>query len=226
MRSAAPILGGPRLGGALARFALPLRPRGQSPTRLTPLHHWGMHIAAPTLTLASKFSLGLRRTDLAGFLPTAPLAGFPLWWAMGGVSAVKTLGQLFRPRFHTDVLLILDGGLHSLDIDTDRWGSSSLSYGGTPHLGGGSNSSDINTDHWGSSSSDSTSSNLVSVHSCILDALSVFPTHSWAPAAPAALPPPPAAIPACPTPLPVNRFTLPPIKTTDDYLAARDLVMY
>ena len=68
-----------------------------------------MHISAPTLTFASKFSLGLRRTDLAGFLSTAPLAEFPFWLAMGGVPAVKTLGQLFRPRLRTDVLLILEG---------------------------------------------------------------------------------------------------------------------
>ena len=68
-----------------------------------------MPIATPTLTLASKFSLGLCCTDLAGFLSTAPLAKFPLWLAMGGVPAVKTLGQLFHPRLCMDVLLILEG---------------------------------------------------------------------------------------------------------------------
>jgi hypothetical protein len=109
LRSAAPVLGGPRLGGALACFALPLRHRGRSPTRLTPLHHWAMHIAAPTLTLASTYSLGLRRTDLAVFLSTAPLAEFPLRLAMGGVPAVKTLGQLLRPRLRMDVLRISEG---------------------------------------------------------------------------------------------------------------------
>jgi len=107
--SAAPVLGGPRLGGALARFARPLHPHGRSPTRLIPLHHWGMHIAALTLTLASRYSLGLRRTDVAVFLSTAPLAEFPLQLATGGIPAVKTLGQLLRPRLRTDVLLIWDG---------------------------------------------------------------------------------------------------------------------
>ena len=78
------------MGGALTRFAMPLRPHGWSPTRLIPLHHWGMLIAALTLTLASRYSLGLRHTDLAVFLPTAPLAEFPLWLAMGGIPVVKT----------------------------------------------------------------------------------------------------------------------------------------
>jgi hypothetical protein len=35
-----------------------------------------------------------------------------------------------------------------------------------------------------------------------------------------------ATTPPVTIPLPVDRFTLPPIKTTDDYLAARDLIMY
>jgi hypothetical protein len=52
-----------------------------------------MHIAALTLTLASRYSLGLRHTDLAVFLSTAPLAEFLLRLAMGGAPAVKTLGQ-------------------------------------------------------------------------------------------------------------------------------------
>ena len=52
------------------------------------------------------------------------------------------------------------------------------------------------------------------------------PTHSSDLAAPVVSPPLPAAIPAGPIPLPVDRFTLPPIKTTDDYLAAWDLIMY
>ncbi len=109
LRSAAPVLGGLRLGGALARFAMPLRPHGRSPTRLIPLHHWGKLIPALTLTLASRYSLGLRCTDLAVFLPSTPLAEFPLWLAMGGIPAVKTLGQLFRLRLRTDLLLISEG---------------------------------------------------------------------------------------------------------------------
>ena len=215
--------GGSEAGGdALARFTLPLCPHVWSPTRLTPLHHRGMHIAALTLTLASRCSLGLRRTDLAVFLFTAPLAEFPLRLAMGGVPAVKTLGQLFRPRLRTDV----EGA------QTPR--TSTPTIGVVLRLltdvllisGGGSNSSDINTSHWGSSSSDSAPSNQVSFHSCVPDASSAVPTHSSDLAAPVALPPLPAAIPAGPIPLPVNRFTLPLIKTTDDYLAARDYIMY
>ena len=44
------------------------------------------------------------------FLPMAPpLAEFLLRLAMGGIPAVKTLGQFFHPRLCTDVLLISEG---------------------------------------------------------------------------------------------------------------------
>ena len=114
LRSAAPVLGGPRLGGALDRFTGPLRPHGRSPTPLIPLHHWEMHIAALTLSLASRSSLGLPHTDRAVFLSTAHLAEFPLRLAMGGTPAVTTLGRSFRPRPRTDALLILEGARSQL----------------------------------------------------------------------------------------------------------------
>ena len=69
-----------------------------------------MHIAALTPTLASRCSLGVHLTDLAVFLPMAPpLAEFLLRLAMGGIPAVKTLGQFFHPHLRTDVLLIAEG---------------------------------------------------------------------------------------------------------------------
>ena len=119
--------------------------------------------------------------------------------------------------------------------------SSSSSYGRTPHLGGGSisvgsplhsnsptrseifngggsdssdyqQSSSKNSLFWGGSSSVSSES-VHNVPSTIRGA-------SVASLAPLAMPPPD------PIPLPVDRFTLPSIKTSDDYLAARDLIMY
>ena len=95
--------------GALARFTRPLHPHGRSPTQLIPLLHWGMHLAARTLSLASRSSLGFRRTDLPVLLSPDPLAASPLRLAMGGIPVVQTLGQSFRPRLRTDVLLILEG---------------------------------------------------------------------------------------------------------------------
>ena len=104
-------------GGEFARFTLTLRPHrclcallGRSTTRLTPLHHGGMHIATLTLNLVSRFSIGLRLTALATLCPMALLAEFPLRLALGGVPAVKMLGQLFPPLLHTDLLLISGGG--------------------------------------------------------------------------------------------------------------------
>ena len=107
---------------------------------------------------------------------------------------------------------------------TPHLGRSSISVGSPPHLnseifyGGGSNSADYqqssskNSLFWGGSSSISSES----VHNV------PSPTRgaSVASLTPLATPPPD------PIPLPVDRFTLPPIKTTDDYLAARDLIMY
>jgi hypothetical protein len=119
--------------------------------------------------------------------------------------------------------------------------SSSSSYGRTPHLGGGSisvssplhsnsptrsevfngggsdssvyqQSSSKNSSFWGGSSSVSSES----VHTVPSTARGA----SAASLTPLAMPPP------APIPLPLDRFTLPSIKTLDDYLAARDLIMY
>ena len=206
-------------GGEFARFTLTLRLHrclcallGRSTTRLTPLHHRGMHIAALTLNLVSRFSIGLRLTALATLRPMALLAEFPLRLALGGVPAVKMLGQLFPPLLHMDLLLISGGGAQTPQTSTRPIGEV-LRH---PHLGGGSNSSNINTTQWGSSSSSvaSASSRQVSIHSRVPYASLAFTTSSLDRAAPG------------PTPLPVNRFTLLSIKTSADYLAAQDLIMY
>ena len=102
--------------------------------------------------------------------------------------------------------------------EADSVSSSPSSYGRPPHLGGGSNSSDYqqssskNSSFWGGDLSVSSAS----VHNV------PSPTRgaSVPSLTPLATPPPD------PIPLPIDRFTLPPIKTTDDYLAARDLIFY
>jgi hypothetical protein len=56
--------------------------------------------------------------------------------------------------------------------------------------------------------------------------LSPFATPSPTETAPVTSPLLPVAPQPCPIPLPVNRFTLPSIKTSDNYLAAWDLILY
>jgi hypothetical protein len=65
-----------------------------------------------------------------------------------------------------------------------------------------------------------------SIKARVLGPSSLFATPSPTESAPITSPPLPVAPQPCPIPLPVDRFTLPSIKTSNNYLAAWDLILY
>jgi hypothetical protein len=178
------------------------------------------HSAPPPFLVPSRSTRSVR----ASSHPPASQGGRPRPDPEPDVHASSLVRSLGSCRFPSSVGY---GGQHGGRSGRSP-SSSSSSIGQSPTnskiLWGWSNSSDMS--HWGSSSPSNASLSPKSINASVLGPLSPFTTPSPTEMASVTSPPLPVAPQPSPIPLPVDRFTLPSIKMSDDYLAARDLILY